>query len=262
MRTSHTLAFLFSTLIVALASYSAHAQATPGAVSYQRLISESLARQKKDAKLDQVQEVLNVLRTGGTPLYASEIAVHFRQNYPFIKEGAPILVLPEWRDRLIFKGSDYSKLQEVVTPLLRLCWLDKKVAVLLFKFEKPIVAFSYPNAVIISTRARALLNDQELEALVAHELNHSILRELFVRATDANDNRSLRFIELFCDAGSAALLEARNKSPRALITGLYKLDQVLKLEFGEVDGKNYPRMDLRERLNNSLISEFSLTARR
>lgn len=262
MRTNRTLAFVLSMLIVALAIHTAQAQPTPGAVSYQQLISESIARQSKDAKLDQVQELLNVLRTGGSTLYASELAVHLRQNYPAIKEGAPIRVLPEWRDRLIFKGSDYTKLQELVTPLLRLCWLDKKVAVLLFKFEKPIVAFSYPNAVIISTRARALLNDEELEALVAHELNHSILRDLFIRATDANDNRTLRFIELFCDAGSAALLEARNKNPRALITGLYKLDQVLKLEFGEVDGKNYPRMDLRERLNDSLIREFSVTAKR
>lgn len=249
-------------LILSLTSQTAYPQVTSRGVSYQQLISESVARQKKNAKIDQVQEVLDVFRTGGTTLYASELAVHLRQNYPVIKEGAPIFVLPEWRDRLIFKGSDYTKLQAVVTPLLRLCWLDKKVAVLLFKFEKPIVAFSYPNAVIISTRARALLNDDEIEALVAHELGHSILRDLFVQATDANDNRTLRLIELFCDASSAALLQAREKNPRALITGLYKLDQVLKIEFGEVDGKNYPRMDMRERLNNSLITEFTATAQR
>lgn len=263
MQSYRTFAFaLISTLALAFTVNTAHAQPAPGAVSYEQLVSESITRQSNDAKLDQVQEILNVLRIGETPLYASELTVHLRQSYSTLKEGAPINVLPEWRDRLIFKGSDYSKLQEVVTPLLRLCWLDKKVTVLLFKFERPIVAFIPPNAVYVSTRARSLLNDEELEALVAHEFGHPILEALFRRATDARDNRTLRFIELFCDASSAVLLQARDKDPRALISGLRKLDEVQKLEFGEVDGKNYPRMNARERLNNLLVEEFSRTAKR
>ena len=257
-RTTQTLA-LALTLILLITPFGA-AQVTTKELSYSDILSDSINRQRSNSKLDEVQETLEVLRAGSeTP---KELTAALKRNYPLIPEGASIKVLPEMRQNLILKGPEYTRLVSALSSLLKLCQLENKLIPILYRSERPIVALSYPNAIIFSTRTLALLNDNEIEGIAAHELNHLVARELFIKAIDTKDDQALRIIELFCDAAGASLLQALNKTPRALITALYKIQQVLQLEFNDGEGKDHPRMGLRDRLNKTLIKEFSLIASR
>lgn len=258
---AHKLAPVF---VLLLAAQSFFGQITAADISYERLLAASAKQRQESHGFDEVQEAIKVIGAGGENIYASEVTAHLRKNFPAVDPKAAIRIPSEMRDALIFKGSDYERLVKNATPVLAVGWLDKKVVPLLYKSERPVIALAYPNAIIFSTRAIALLTDVEIQGQTAHELCHLIAHDLFKRAVDSRDNRTLRLLELFCDAGAASILETKGKDPQAVITGLYKQQDVLQHEFGQLEFKNqdHPIMADRERLNKELVRQFRLVATR
>jgi hypothetical protein len=203
--------------------------------SYSALIKELVDKGKKGN--DEVEAALEIVGAGSHVLSASEIAARIRSNQPVIDPKATVLVPEEVLSGLIREGDDYRRLHQVLKPLLQFCGLDGLVHPILFKSELPVIGSSAPNGLMISTRSLALLSEEELRAIVAHELCHLIVTDAFRAAVDAKDYHTLRIIELFCDAGSAAIMKAQGYDPGSLINGLLKIWQVLELEFGERDLK-------------------------
>src|SRR5205807_2685364 len=133
---------------------------------------------------------------------------------------------------------------------------------LLFRSEMPVTLFVNPSALIISTRAMELLDDEEIEALSAHELVHPIAQPVFRKAVDERDQRVMRLVELFCDAGGAALISSKGGNPRKLYSGLSKLNQVMELEFQEYQrGTDHPTLKARKQLNDALVGAFGQTVK-
>jgi hypothetical protein len=223
------------------------------------LIRERVTKGKK--KGDEVEAALEVVGAGSPVLSAGEIAARIRSNQPVIDPKATVLIPEEVLSSLIREGDDYRRLRQILKPLLQFCGLDGLVHPVLFKSELPVIGSSAPNGLMVSTRSLALLSEEELRAIVAHELCHLIVTDAFRAAVDAKDYHTLRIIELFCDAGAAAIMKAQGYDPSSPINGLLKIWKVLEIEFGERDLKGkHPTMSTRIRLNKKLCRRFSTEA--
>jgi hypothetical protein len=225
-------------------------------VSYSALIRESTTRAKN--RSDEVEAALEIISAGRDYLSAAEIATRIKTNFPEIAPKASVRVPEEVLDHLIREGDVYRDLQATLRPLLEFYGLEGRVLPVLFQSEMPVVGSSAPNGLMISTRAVALLGKEELRGVVAHELCHLVVTDVFRAAIDVRDYRTLRIIELFCDAGAAATMRALERDPRSVINGLLKLQQVLEMEFGErdVEGK-HPTLNTRIRLSREIIGRFA-----
>jgi hypothetical protein len=232
-------------------------------ISYDQLLANSVDRHRGDQKFDEAQEALALIGGGEAKLSPEEIVAQLKANFPRFDASQPIRLPPEMRTNLVTGGADYAKLVKVIGPLLAFCGLEGRVTPLLYRSEYPVVALSYPNALIFSTRALDTLGGEELEGMAAHELTHLIGREVFKAAIDGKDGRTLRVIELFCDAGGAAIMTARGRDARGVVTGLAKLQSVREAEFGEQERKgDHPMLNIRKRLNDEMVKQFGQTASR
>lgn len=245
-------------LFLALAAPSAGvAGQTVRTVSYEKLLSDAAARQK-DGKADPVREVMDIFAPGAEALNAGAVVASFKSNWPAYEPGTPVRVQPEVRERLVWEGEQYARFVRVVKPLLQFCGLESRVRPLLFKSEVPVTMLVSPNALVFSTRAVALLDDAEIEAMASHEVLHILAQPLKVKAVDERDEKTLRLIELFCDAGGTALVAARGGDPKKMISGLHKMSGVLEVEFQEHQrGTKHPPMKMRKQLNDALTKVFA-----
>lgn len=246
-------------LLLVMCAAPAYAQITTGQISYKNLFQQGSERLHEKGFND-VQETLKIIGAGGEQIEAGEVTAHLKKNLPAIGADEPLRLYVFVRENMITKGADHERLQKVITPLLRFYWLEGKVFPILYKSEQPVIMFTYPKGLIFSTRALALLSDDEIAALAAHELSHLILRDEFKVAEESGNKEVLRLIELFCDAAGAAIIEARGKDPGKLISGLSKLQQVLEVEYDQIErAGQHPTIKTRDRLNKELIRRFKLS---
>lgn len=227
-----------------------------GVISYSALIRDRAAKARKES--NEVEEALEIVSAGSSTLSASETAARIKQNLPPIALKDTVRVPEEVLSKIVREGDDYRELRETLQPLLRLFDLEGRVLPVLFRSEQPVIGSSPPNGLMISTRAQALLSREELQGVAAHELVHLIVVDVFRAAVDAKDDRTLRIIELFCDAGAAAIMKAMGHDPQSVIKGLLKIQQILELEFDvrDIKGK-HPTMDTRIRLSKEVIDRFA-----
>jgi hypothetical protein len=225
-------------------------------ISYSALIRERAAKVKKGS--DEVDEALTIFSAGSSTISASETAKRIKHNLPPIALKATVRVPEEVLSILVHEGDDYRELRQTLQPLIRFFDLEGRVLPVLFRSERPVIGSSPPNGLMISTRAQALLSRQELLAVAAHELVHLIVVDAFRAAVEAKDYRTLRVIELFCDAGAAAIMVAMGGNPQSAINGLLKMQQVLELEFDVRDTKGkHPTMNTRIRLSKEVIGRLA-----
>jgi hypothetical protein len=252
-----TAAFIITThLLFVPMCLSANDGARSDTISYSALVRESEAKAKMGS--DEVEAALEIISAGRDNQSAAEITTRIKTNFPEIAPKATVRVPEEVLDHLIREGDEYRDLQATLRPMLEFYGLEGRVLPVLFQSDMPVVGSSAPNGLMISTRALALLGKEELRGVVAHELCHLVVTDVFRAAIDAQDYRTLRIIELFCDAGAAATMQSLGRDPRSVINGLLKLQQVLEMEFGERDvaGK-HPTMSTRIRLSKEVIVRFA-----
>jgi len=215
---------------------------------YSALIREAVAK----AGTDEVTAALEIIGAADG-LSASGVAARIKHELPQIDPRATVRVLDEVLANIVREGEEYRRLCAALQPLTSFLGLEGRIHVVIFRSEVPVVALSPPNGLMVSTRVLALLSDGELRAVVAHELCHLPLTEVFRAAVDAKDYRTMRLIELFCDAGAVAVTAARGEAPSLLIKGLSRMQQVLELEFGETGRKGkHPTLAERARLVKKL----------
>lgn len=245
-------------LLIPFGATGALAQITQP-ISYEKLLSE--AAQRKGDPDAQVQTILNILGGGAQQYNAGEVLANIKRNWPKADPDAPIRVLPEIRSSMVTDGDDFERLMRVGKPLLRFCWLEERVRLILFKSEVPVVAFIYPNVLTVSTRTMALFNDDQLSAACSHEVMHLLANKQMRQARDKHDNQTMRMLELFYDAGAAAIIVSRGSKigsdPRSLIAAYSKMNAVLEIEFQQYqDGTVHPPLKVRQQLNDALYRLF------
>jgi hypothetical protein len=100
--------------------------------------------------------------------------------------------------------------------------------------------------VLISYHALRLLNAEELQAVMAHEIGHEYVWQEYAAARLGEDSRRLRELELTCDAVAVLTLSRLGISPDRLISAVETIEWFNKERFGKADNENnYPNLTLR-----------------
>lgn len=206
---------------------------------------------------------LKMIVSNLTNYYPAEITATIRMSYPQLPEDKTIKVMPFVREHMIATGKDYDRVKLIAGKLLKFMNLQDRIRVIYFESEVPVTAFTYPFALCVSSAAATLLNDEELEAVLSHEIMHLIVYPNFKSAIENNNLKELRAIELFCDGGAISILEARGRNSENLISGLEKMQSLLeKVNNDAEDGLKHPTLKQRRSFHKQLTQRFNLAMNR
>ena len=116
------------------------------------------------------------------------------------------------------------------------------------------VALHARAVVLISEPALDLLDADELQALVAHEVGHEYFWGEYFLARRDNRQSFLRRLELLCDGFAVITLERVGVNPERLISALDKISRYNRDRFGvAVNETNYPALGERRRFVERLV---------
>jgi hypothetical protein len=121
----------------------------------------------------------------------------------------------------------------------------------------------YERAVLlISLPALKLLDSEELQAIVAHEIGHEYVWQEYALARTRNDTTRLRELELACDAIAVVTLARIGVKPDRLITAVEKGLRFNHDRFGRPNNENsYPSLQARRKLVKRISAEGAVQGR-
>lgn len=126
------------------------------------------------------------------------------------------------RPRLLADGAEPAvRLRRVAAPVFRLHGAVKSQT-MVFDHPVPTVFTWKETFVTFSTAALDLLTDEEVAALVAHEIGHLYYAERLAEARAAGDDRAARRIELQCDLVALVTLTELRTGASNLISAVEK----------------------------------------
>ena len=97
------------------------------------------------------------------------------------------------------------------------------------------------SVILISKSALMLLDADDLQALVAHEIGHEYFTVEYASAFTSRDHRRLKDLELLCDAIAIVTVHRLGMNPARLLDAVEKITRYnQKLYPTRIDGTNYP----------------------
>jgi hypothetical protein len=172
-------------------------------------------------------------------------------------KSAVVAGLPREGNIYKIKESERRKL-ESLDLVLREHQRQSVYVVRVFKSEpKPyaFVGLHERAVVLISDSALSLLNAEELQASVAHEVGHEYVWMENLEATKRHDNRRLKELELFCDGVAILTLRRTGLDPGPLLTAAEKVSNFNALSSGPVgNSERYPSADERRRFALAVVN--------
>jgi hypothetical protein len=116
------------------------------------------------------------------------------------------------------------------------------------------VALHGRAVVLVSEPALDLLEAEELQALVAHEVGHEYFWSDYFRARRDDDRTLLRTLELLCDGLAIVTLRRAGVDPNRLIAALAKVVRYNRDRFGAACNEaHYPPIAERRRFAGRLV---------
>jgi predicted Zn-dependent protease len=117
------------------------------------------------------------------------------------------------------------------------------------------VALHARAVVLVSEPALDLLDHEELQALVAHEVGHEYFWSGYVRARRDNDRSLRQTLELLCDGLAIVTLRRAGIDPKRLISALDKVVRYNRDRFGAaLNEDDYPTIGERRRFARRLVA--------
>lgn len=108
--------------------------------------------------------------------------------------------------------------------------------------------------VLVSEPALDLLDPEELQALVAHEVGHEYFWSEYFRARRDDDRSLLQTLELLCDGLAIVTLRRAGMDPRRLTSALEKTSRYNRERFGAArNEEDYPAIGERRRFGRRLV---------
>ena len=106
----------------------------------------------------------------------------------------------------------------------------------------------------VSEPALDLLDREELQALVAHEVGHEYFWSEYFRARRDDDRSLLRTLELLCDGFAIVTLRRAGMDPERLTSALDKVGRYNRDRFGAaLNEDHYPAMGERRKFARRLV---------
>jgi hypothetical protein len=147
-------------------------------------------------------------------------------------------------------------------PVLGLQQRQSVYAVKVIAVPQAYVGLHARAVVLISEPALNLLDGEELQAQVAHEIGHEYVWEQFETAKQRGDDRALQEMELFCDAVALLTLRAASVDPFRLITGLEKMVRFNRQRLGMARNEDsYPSLSDRKRFARLVLTRAGMSNR-
>jgi Zn-dependent protease with chaperone function len=169
------------------------------------------------------------------------------------ERGRILAMLPTEGDKRDLDTAQLKKLAAV----RRVLELHRREAVYVIKvIEVPqAAAVLHARAVVlVSERALDLLDAEELQALVAHEVGHEYFWGEYFRARRDNSQSSLRRLELLCDGFAVITLEHAGVNPERLTSALQKIVRYNRDRFGvALNDNDHPAIGERRRFAGRLV---------
>jgi len=110
-------------------------------------------------------------------------------------------------------------------------------------------------ALLISDAALDLLDAEELQASVAHEIGHEYIWTENLDATKHNDGRRLKELELICDGLAILTLRRAGVGPAPLLTATEKITNFNLLSTGQAwNAERYPSAGERRRFAQAVVN--------
>ena len=130
---------------------------------------------------------------------------------------------------------------EAVNRLLQATERDSWYEVKVTDVEYARIVVFARAVILISKSALRLLDEQDLQALVAHEICHEFFACEYEDALKARDHRRLKDLELLCDAFAIVTLRRLGMNPARLVAGISKITRYNQRRFtSRIDDTNYP----------------------
>jgi Zn-dependent protease with chaperone function len=138
--------------------------------------------------------------------------------------------------------------------ILELHRRDAVYVIQVIEVSQAAVALHARAVVLVSERALDLLEADELQALVAHEIGHEYFWAEYFHARRDTNQSSLRMLELLCDGFAVVTLAHAGVSPHRLTSALDKIARHNRDRFGgALNEDSYPSVTERRRFVGRLV---------
>jgi hypothetical protein len=145
-----------------------------------------------------------------------------------------------------------------LTPLLRATGRDSAYEIKVIDVRHVRIGIYERTVLMIPGIALGLLDADELQAVVAHEIAHEYVAVDYARASARNDGRRLKDLELLCDAIAIVTLQRLNLDRSRLMTGLEKITRYNWNFFeAQVEWRSYPSLSERRRFAREVTAWVS-----
>jgi hypothetical protein len=112
--------------------------------------------------------------------------------------------------------------------------------------------------ILISEAALTLLDADELQALMAHEIGHEYVWTERERAFSLADRKGLKDLELVCDAIAIVTLHELRMDASRLMTGIQKIGRFNRQRFGTaINARDYPTVAQRQAFAGAVTAWIS-----
>jgi hypothetical protein len=127
-------------------------------------------------------------------------------------------------------------------------------AVKVIEVPQAAVALHARVVVLVSEPALDLLDAEELQALVAHEVGHEYFWSEYFHARRDNDRSHLQTLELVCDGLAIVTLRRAGMDPKRLTSALEKVVRYNRDRFGAAPNEDdYPAIGERRKFARRLV---------
>jgi hypothetical protein len=116
------------------------------------------------------------------------------------------------------------------------------------------IGLRHRAALLISDAALDLLDVEELQASVAHEIGHEYVWANYLEASQRNDEHRLKELELICDGIAILTLRRVGLGPAPLLTATERITDFNRLNTGPAaNAERYPSADERRRFAQAVV---------
>jgi hypothetical protein len=168
------------------------------------------------------------------------------------REGVLATLPPEGEVR----GLDTAQRKKLAAArrVLELHGREAVYVVKVIEVPQAAVALHARAVVLVSEPALDLLDPEDLQALVAHEVAHEYFWSEYFRARRDDDRLLLQTLELLCDGLAIVTLRSAGMDPRRLTSGLEKILRYNRDRFGAaLNEDRHPAIGERRRFARRLV---------
>ena len=163
-----------------------------------------------------------------------------------------LLSLPEDGEVTDLKPADLKKLAGL-RRVLQAVDRDLVYVVKVVDVPQAAVGLHGRTVVLISKAALGLVNTDELQALVAHEMGHEYVWDDYATAVRLADGNRVKGLELMCDAIAVFTLTQLGMDSSRLISSIEKISRFNRDRFGTaMNEHNYPTVGERRAFARSI----------